>query len=130
MAVRRLQHVSVPRPPGEAAAAQAVHFYRDILGLEEVPKPITFTEIDTTWFRCGDDEIHLLATDQPFPLQHGGAHFCLVTDDLQAIRELLQREGFPCFENTPIPHRPRFSTRDPFGNGIEITSIEGDYTRP
>lgn len=127
MSVIRLQHASVPRPPGEAAQARAVHFYRDVLGCEEVPKPRTFTQIDTTWFRCGDDEIHVLATSTDGPLSHGGAHFCLVCDDLDAMRRRLEAAGFPCQDVTPIPGRPRFATHDPFGNEIEITVIEGDY---
>ncbi|HEX6509496.1 MAG TPA: VOC family protein [Chloroflexota bacterium] len=127
MSVRRLQHVSVPRPPGEAAHTRAVDFYRDVLGCEELPKPSTFTRIDTTWFRWGDDEIHLLATYEQFPLEHGGAHFCLECDDLEAMRQLLEAAGYPCFENTPIPNRPRFSSHDPFGNQIEFTVVEGDY---
>jgi catechol 2,3-dioxygenase-like lactoylglutathione lyase family enzyme len=127
MTVSRLQHASVPRPPGEEARARAVHFYQDVLGCEEIPKPRTFSQIDTTWFRCGDDEIHVLATDATQPLFHGGAHFCLVCDDLEGMRERLETAGFPCQDVTPIPGRPRFNTHDPFGNLIEITTIESDY---
>jgi hypothetical protein len=31
--------------------------------------------------------------------------------------------------DTPIPGRPRFFVRDPFGNLLEITTLEGDYER-
>jgi catechol 2,3-dioxygenase-like lactoylglutathione lyase family enzyme len=126
MTIHRLQHASVLRPAGESARAQAVRFYSGILGCEEVPKPSTFTHIDTTWFRLGDDEIHILAAEGDEPIVRNGAHFALVCDDLQDLRDRLEDAGFPCRDTTPIPGRPRFMTRDPFGNQIEITMIEGD----
>jgi catechol 2,3-dioxygenase-like lactoylglutathione lyase family enzyme len=127
MRIERLQHASIPRPSGEAALAQAIHFYRDVLGCEELPKPRTFDEVDVAWFACGDDEIHVLAIDDNFPLHHGGAHFCLLCDDLEAMRARLETAGFRCLDTTPIPNRPRFSTFDPFDNQIEISEILGDY---
>src|SRR5689334_15145425 len=114
MPVQRLQHASVLRPSGEEAQAKAIYFYSGVLGLEHVPKPDTFGRIDTTWFRCGDDKIHILATDAPPSMS--GAHFCLACDDLEELRSRLEHAGFPCHETTPIPGRPRFITHDPFGN--------------
>lgn len=130
MRIERIQHASVPRPRGEAGLAQARAFYHEVLGLEELPKPSTFDEIDVAWFACGDDEIHVLAVDEQFPLEHGGGHFCLVCDDVGAVRRRLEDAGYRCEDSTPIPHRPRFNTFDPFGNQIEITTIEGDYRVP
>src|SRR5438309_5662934 len=104
MRIERIQHASVPRPRGDAALARAIHFYRDVLGCQELPKPDTFDEIDVAWFACGDDEIHVLATDEIFPLNHGGAHFCLVCDDPNGMRQRLEGEGFRCEDSTPIRH--------------------------
>src|SRR5437660_553917 len=130
MQLERLQHVSVPRPPGEAAHHRAVDFYAGVLGLEEIPKPRTFTEVDVTWFRIGDIEIHVFASEPGEGLAHPGSHFCLVVDDLEATRSALVAAGFPCHHAGPIPNRPRFYARDPFGNEIEFTHIEGDYLAP
>jgi catechol 2,3-dioxygenase-like lactoylglutathione lyase family enzyme len=130
MHVQRLHHASVPRPYGEEARTQAVRFYAGILGLEEIPKPRTFTEIDTTWFRLGDSEVHIYAIHPNEQVPHSGAHFCLIVEDLQAMRDHLERAGCRCEDAVPIPHRPRFYTYDPFGNQIEITTIDGDYTAP
>lgn len=127
MSIQRLQHASVPRPPGREAHQQAVDFYGGVLGLEEIPKPRTFDHIEVTWFRLGDDEIHVYAAGRDEPQPHNEAHFCLVVDDVEATRDRLERAGFRCHDTTPIPNRPRFYTRDPFGNEIEFTSIEGDY---
>lgn len=125
--VERLQHASVPRPPGVEAHDQAVRFYSGVLGLELIPKPTTFTAIDVSWFKVGDAEIHLYAAqhDEPGPI--GGAHFCLVVADLDGMRSRLERAGISCHETAPIPNRPRFMTSDPFGNWIELTAIEGPY---
>ncbi len=128
MHVQRLHHTSVPRPPGEEAHKRAVQFYAGVLGLEEIPKPRTFTDIEVTWFRLGDDEIHVYAMNPNEQVPHNEAHFCLTVEDLQATRDRLEAAGFPCDDTVPIPHRPRFYTRDPFGNEIEITTIQGDYT--
>jgi catechol 2,3-dioxygenase-like lactoylglutathione lyase family enzyme len=128
--IERLQHVSVPRPAGEEAHRRAVEFYSGILGLEEVPKPRTFTDIDVTWFRIGDVEIHVFASAPGEGLAHPGAHFCLTVDDPSATREHLEAAGYPCHGAVAIPNRPRFYARDPFGNEIEFTRIEGDYLAP
>jgi catechol 2,3-dioxygenase-like lactoylglutathione lyase family enzyme len=130
MRVQRLQHASVPRPPGEEAHAQTIHFYAEVLGLEAIPTPRTFGQTEVSWFRVGDDEIHIYATGPDEPVPHNAAHYCLIVDDVQATRDRLEGAGFRCHDTTPIPHRPRFYTHDPFGNQIELATIEGDYTAP
>lgn len=124
--IRRLQHVSVPRPGGREGHDVAVAFYEGVLGLPEIPKPSTFTDIDVTWFRVGDSEIHVYAQEGEEPAPENGAHFCLVVADLAAARGRLERAGFSCAVPTEIPGRPRFNIRDPFGNGIEFTTIESE----
>ncbi|HEX5692155.1 MAG TPA: glyoxalase, partial [Roseiflexaceae bacterium] len=53
----RIQHVSIPRPPGSHAATRA--FYGELLGLEEKPPPDTISYLDLIWFNIGDDmELH------------------------------------------------------------------------
>lgn len=123
--VRRLQHVSVPRLPGSDAHRRAVDFYQGLLGLKEIPKPSTFTDIDVTWFQIGDAEIHVYASDAGGPAPAGGAHFCLVVEDLRVARQQLEAAGYACTVPTEIPGRPRFNSHDPFGNQIEFTVIEG-----
>lgn len=126
LTVRRLQHVSVPRPPGRDAHKRAVAFYQGLLGLQEIPKPSTFTNLDVTWFRLGDTEIHVYAHREDEPAPDSGAHFCLVVEDLPAARAQLEASGFSATVPTEIPGRPRFNIRDPFGNQIELTTIEGE----
>jgi hypothetical protein len=54
-------------------------------------------------------------------------NFCLDIDDLDETRNRLQAAGLQPYDAAPIPNRPRFFCRDPAGNLVEFTSLEGDY---
>ena len=116
----RLQHVSIAIPLDGAARARA--FYSDLLGLEErdvLPKldPSRFI-----WFRVGGDlELHLMLLDDA-PPDH--AHFCLVADDLEALRTRFEAAGVETRDGTELVGRQRFTCRDPFGNLIELARIQ------
>ena len=122
----RIQHVSIPRPPGSDDQTRA--FYNGVLGLEEKVVPSTIKHLDLIWFKLtGDTELHVFAeapTDDP-----SGRHFCLVVDDLNAVRQKLDDAGFETRDPERISGRPRFFVRDPFNNQIEFTSIEDDYMK-
>ena len=123
MEFHRIQHVSIPRPPGSDEEARA--FYGEVLGLEEVPPPQSLHEQDLIWYRVGDHELHLFAED---PVQDSsGRHFCLEVDDVEVVRARLAQAGYSPKSAVPIPTRPRFFCQDPFGNRIEFTTILGDY---
>ncbi len=119
----RVQHVSIPRPPGSHAQTRA--FYGELLGLEEAPVPETIQHLDLIWYRLGETELHLF-TEEPQE-DHSGRHLCIEVDDVEGMRERLAAAGYEPRETTPIHNRPRFFCRDPFGNDIEFTTIMGDY---
>jgi hypothetical protein len=54
-------------------------------------------------------------------------HLCLEVTDLAMVRRRLTDAGHEPRDTTPIPNRPRFLCRDPFGNLVEFTTIEGPY---
>jgi catechol 2,3-dioxygenase-like lactoylglutathione lyase family enzyme len=119
----RIQHVSIPRPPGSHDQTRA--FYGELLGLTEVPVPSTLAHLDLVWYRIGELELHCFAekpVDDP-----SGRHFCLEIENLEEMRGRLEQAGYELREATPIPGRPRFFCRDPFNNIVEFTRIEGDY---
>jgi len=92
-------------------------FYRDVLGLEEVPTPPAFGE-GIAWFQIGDQQIHLLrGSKADAPTQR---HIALHVDKGQAARRELSERGYLVEEATPIPGADRFFTADPDGNRIEI----------
>jgi catechol 2,3-dioxygenase-like lactoylglutathione lyase family enzyme len=120
----RIQHVSVPRPPGSHVQTRA--FYGDLLGLEEKPVPSTIQDLDLIWYNVGDDmELHVF-TEEPLE-DRSGRHFCLEVDDVEGMRQRLIDAGFEPWTPTGIVNRPRFFCRDPFGNTIEFTTILGSY---
>lgn len=123
--VKRLQHVSVPMPPGSVAKARA--FYGDQLGLEEKTPPKALGTEGFAWFRLGDggDELHVFTNDGP---SNTAQHFCIEVDDIEAWRDELNAKGIQVDETIEIDNRPRFFISDPFMNRIEITQITGDYT--
>jgi catechol 2,3-dioxygenase-like lactoylglutathione lyase family enzyme len=123
MAVLRLQHTSVPMPPGQEAVAR--RFYGEILEMVEKVPPASIVDQGLIWYFAGDDEIHLFRDDDPpgNPRQH----FCLQVDDIDRLRARLVDFGVTVEDTVAVPNRPRFFVEDPFGNRIEITEVRGDY---
>ena len=116
----RLQHISIAVPPDAAEAARA--FYGDLLGLEERDVLPSLDPSEFIWYRVGGDlELHLMLRDEQTRDQR---HFCLVVDELEALRRRLEDEGLEVSDATPLVGRPRFFCRDPFGNLIEFTRLD------
>jgi catechol 2,3-dioxygenase-like lactoylglutathione lyase family enzyme len=123
--VARLQHVSTPYPRGHADELRA--FYGGVLGLEEKDVPESLAGRGLVWFSAGEGEreLHLLPEEDVD--RRSLRHFCLEVDDVEASRRAIAVAGCETLEATPIPNRPRFFCRDPFGNLIEFTTFRGDY---
>jgi len=123
--LRSLQHVSSPYPEGEDAAVR--RFYGKVLGLREKPTPSTLAGMSLVWFSAGQGlELHFFPgrTDP-----ESARHFCFDIAELEEPRSRLEDAGLEPYDDTPIPNRPRFFCRDPAGNLVEFTSIEGDYLK-
>lgn len=124
----RLQHVSVPRPPGEESRKKAVDFYSGLLGLEEKPVPSTIQHLDLVWFKIGEAaELHVFSED---PIQDPSQrHFCLAVDDVEAVQQKVSGAGYEVWKPDEIRGRPRYFARDPFNNIVELTTIQDDYMK-
>ena len=117
-----LQHVSVPMPRGGHDDARG--FYGRLLGLEERDVPPKLDASELVWFRVGGDlELHCFESGETAaPSQH----FCLRLDSgLDELRARLEAAGAETEDTTEIVGRPRFMTRDPFGNRVELTEWVG-----
>jgi hypothetical protein len=97
-------------------------FYGDLLGLVEIEPPHTLSHRELVWFGAGPDEAELHFFPDAVDPAHA-RHPCLEVTDLQGLRRLLQERGYAPYDATPIPNRPRFMCRDPFGNLVEFTTI-------
>ena len=120
----RLQHVSVPRPSGNDEPTRA--FYGALLGLEEIPAPVSITTANVIWFKLNEStELHIFEEE---PMGDTSIrHFCLVVENLEAMRQKLNEAGYSPWDVEPIPGRPRFFCHDPNRNIIEFTTIVGNY---
>ena len=126
MAGPRLQHAAMNVPPGSQEKVRA--FYGEILGLEEKQPPQSLTHLKLVWFAAGEGEMELhFRPDSNPPDGTDRRHLCLVVDDLEDYRRRLKEAGATITSAEPIPNRPRFFCRDPFGNLVEFTTIQGDY---
>jgi catechol 2,3-dioxygenase-like lactoylglutathione lyase family enzyme len=123
--LRSLQHVSSPYPEGATSSVRK--FYGEVLGLRELPPPSTLADMNLLWFSAGGGlELHFFPGP---PDLESRRHFCIDIEDLEETRRRLEAAGLEPFDDTPIPNRPRFFCRDPVGNLVEFTRIEGDYRK-
>src|SRR5437764_4808419 len=111
--VTQIDHVSVLITDVE----QSRRFYRDILGLKEIPKPKTF-DFSVLWFDLGNQQLHLLLKPQPDTVSP--RHFALRVKDVQAARAHCRAHGLAIQETTPIPFCDRFFLADPDSNRLEV----------
>jgi len=114
----RLDHVNVT--VARSVESEAKHFYGTVLGLEEVPKPEASRSRGGAWYQLAKLQIHLSLEDAPE--NHASRrHFCLIVEDLAAVKQHLIAQGVEIFpDDIPTPGWPRFYVRDPGGNRIEI----------
>lgn len=118
----RLQHVAIARPPDADHTARA--FYGDLLGLSEITPPASLQSLGVLWYQIGKgSELHIFV-EEPLGQDRSGRHFCLAVEDVEALRLRLIVAGIRVAADVPIPDRPRYFVRDPFGNLIELTTIE------
>jgi catechol 2,3-dioxygenase-like lactoylglutathione lyase family enzyme len=124
--VKRLQHTSVPMPPGGEQTAR--DFYGTVLGMREIPKPEGLAAMKLVWFSAGDDgdEVHVF-TDEGLGSNSSAQHLCLQVDDLADYERRLVDSGYNVDIPETIYNRPRLFTRDPFNNLIELVQILGPY---
>lgn len=112
--VAALDHVTVTSP--EELESEVVAWYRDVLGLESVPKPPGAGERGA-WLKAGDQQVHISVHPHNPPEK---AHYCLVVEDFGAAIDALRAAGCHIEQASSISGRRRLFTRDPAGNRIEV----------
>jgi catechol 2,3-dioxygenase-like lactoylglutathione lyase family enzyme len=118
--ITQIDHVSVIITEVERSR----RFYRDLLGLKEIPKPRTFDFV-ALWFDLGNMHVHLLQKEKADSIS--ARHFALRVADAQAARAYFRARGVPINETTLIPGADRFFIHDPDGNRIEIIQWQRPY---
>jgi catechol 2,3-dioxygenase-like lactoylglutathione lyase family enzyme len=113
-----LDHVQIAAPRGCEPAAR--HFFGDLLGLEELPKPATLSTRGGCWFALGDRQVHIGVDPDFTPARK--AHLALRVDpaELDDLAARLSAADFPVTWDTALPADRRFYSADPWGNRIEF----------
>ena len=111
-----IDHVQLAMPPGGEETAR--QFYRDLLGMAEVPKPAELAKRGGCWFESGAVQVHL-GVERDFQAAKK-AHPALRCRDYPAFLQRLSGAGVKVTEADGIPGARRCHIHDPFGNRIEL----------
>ncbi len=120
MFITGLDHVQLAAP--KECEAEARHFFVDLLGLTEIPKPPALAVRGGLWLRCGSQELHI-GVEEDFRAAKKAHPAFRVADlaALDALRDRLTDAGAPMREDAEaVPGVVRFFADDPFGNRIEF----------
>ena len=118
ISILSLQHVNLRVPPD--VEDEAKHFYGNVLGLPEMPKPEDARVRGGAWYQLGDVQLHL-SRDARADNATSKRHICFHVVDLQETRQHLEGAGIEILpDDQPIAGCERFYVRDPGGNLIEI----------
>lgn len=114
--ITALDHVNIAIP--RAREPEVLRFYREVLGLLEIPKPPELRARGGAWFEAGNAQIHISLEDIESPQSR--RHVCILVTDLDDAREAMVRHKVAIEEGGTAEGLTRFFVRDPAGNRIEI----------
>ncbi|HEX3809659.1 MAG TPA: VOC family protein [Rhizomicrobium sp.] len=111
-----IDHVQIAVP--KALEAQAIAFYRDVLGLTEIEKPADMKGRGGAWFQAGDIQFHIGIDPEGSPPSK--RHVCFLVPDLEKARTEALAHGLALEKDGPAEGLIRIFIRDPAGNRVEI----------
>lgn len=114
--ITAIGHVQIAVP--RAQEAEALHFYRAVLGLREIPKPPELRGRGGAWFQVGALQMHVGVDEHESPKSK--RHVCFLVPDVKRAHDALVNSGVAIEEESIAEGRSRFFIRDPAGNRIEI----------
>ncbi len=117
--IHALDHLQIAIAAGREEESR--RFYRDVLGLPEVPVPAEVAHLATAWFACGNLQVHLGVDPDFRPSKKG--HPAFLVADLAPMARRLERAGVPITAAPPLGNFKRCFVSDPCGNRLEL--IEG-----
>lgn len=111
-----LDHVQLAAPAGSEDRLR--HYYADILGFTEIPKPPVLAARGGCWFGTGPVQLHL-GVETPFTPARK-AHPALRVRGIHAYAARIAALGAPVSWDADLPGHHRFYSTDPVGNRIEF----------
>ena len=120
--VTQVHHIQIFVP--REVEQEAKHFYGDVLGLEEIPKPEAWRKNGGAWYRHGPNQLHLSLLRQPEDNRGSQRHVCYMVADLDHAEKIMREAGVEIVpDDRPFDQWTRFYVRDPGGNYIEIAQM-------
>ena len=113
-----IDHVQITVP--RTLEGECLHFYREVLGLPEIPKPEALRARGGAWFQLGALQLHIGV--EPDPSSPSKRHVCFLTDDLDAARADFEAAGLAVEDGGTAEGLTRVFIRDPAGNRLEIAT--------
>ena len=117
-----INHIQITIPIGMEKRAK--HFYCDLLGLEEIDKPLDLKINGGFWLQIGEIQIHV-GVENDVERYKTKAHIAYQVTDIDMWRKKLESYDITIIESKSIPDLKRFELRDPFGNRVEIVKTKG-----
>jgi catechol 2,3-dioxygenase-like lactoylglutathione lyase family enzyme len=112
-----IDHVQIAAP--RALEPEVLQFYREVLGLTEIPKPEELKGRGGAWFQTGNLQMHI-GIDPEGGGPKSKRHVCFLVGDLAAAKAAVVAKGVAIEEENVAEGLARFFIRDPAGNRIEI----------
>jgi catechol 2,3-dioxygenase-like lactoylglutathione lyase family enzyme len=114
-----VSHVNVTVPAALEAAAK--HFYEDVVGLAQIPKPEGTRQNMGAWYELGSLQLHLSIEDD-VKNEVSDRHVCYQVADIAAASLQFRNARVEIIaDGRPVRGQSRFFVRDPGGNLLEIT---------
>jgi len=115
-----IDHVQLAAPPG--CEVEARRFFAELLGLEELEKPVALRARGGVWFRVGEQELHVGVEEEFAPARKAHPAFAVARYDELLAR--LHAAGVRVTDDASIPGVCRCYVADPWGNRIELVAVE------
>ena len=102
-----------------------IDFYKNYLGLKEIPKPENLKKNGGAWFILGLQQFHIAPEDVASECNSNSKrHICFIVENIVETEEIFIKKGIEIIaDNQPISGWKRFYFRDPAGNRMEIAEM-------
>jgi catechol 2,3-dioxygenase-like lactoylglutathione lyase family enzyme len=109
-------HICVPVERLE----EAMQFYKDVIGLQEIERPNHLFSSVGYWFNIGNIQLHVGVEPA---LARSIRHTAFEVADIEIARACLEKNSVEIAEEPVLPGRTRFAFIDPFGNRMELLQM-------
>ena len=120
--ITQVHHIQIFVP--REVEQEAKHFYSEILGLEEIPKPEAFHKNEGAWYQHGPNQLHMSLLRHREDNLESLRHVCYMVTNLASAEKTMREAGVEIIpDDRPFDGWTRFYVRDPGGNYIEIAQM-------